>query len=111
MPQFDREEIRQYLEERRVHLIDRNDRVDNDLSHRTQPLSADSGERAAQLENDEALQEIRIVTTREIQAIDAALKRLSLDLHDICSICGDEISAPRLQALPHAVTCAHCATR
>jgi RNA polymerase-binding transcription factor DksA len=111
MQQYNPEQVTKILHARRSQLLDRRQRVDRDLGRRNEPLALDSGDRATQLENDAALQEIGAVAAEEIAAIDVALNRLSLGLYGKCSACGRDIGASRLQALPHAVTCAGCARR
>jgi DnaK suppressor protein len=111
MAQYNPEQVGRFLEARRRQLIERRDRVNHDLARANEPLSSDASDRAIQLENDEALQEIGSVAEDEIAAIDTALQRLALDLYGTCSVCGGEISAARLQALASAVTCADCAAR
>jgi DnaK suppressor protein len=111
MVQYNPEQVGRLLEARRGQLIERRDRINHDLSRANEPLPLDAIDRAVQLENDEALQEIGSVAENEIAAIDTALQRLALDLYGTCSVCGSEISAARLQAVASAVTCADCAVR
>ena len=92
-------------------MLIRRRRVDNDLARRNEPLVADSSDQAIQLENDETLQEIGEAARREIDAIDAALERLSQGLYGICRTCGEEIPAARLLVMPHATTCVDCPSR
>jgi DnaK suppressor protein len=93
---------------RRAELQQRSDRVGQDLARQLEPLSPDSDDRAIQLENDESLQAIGEAATREIADIDVALDRLARGLYGVCRICGDDISAARIAAVPHATTCQHC---
>jgi len=41
--------------------------------------------------------------------IEATLRRLDQGLHGTCAVCGDEIAAERLDALPATHTCVRCA--
>jgi RNA polymerase-binding transcription factor DksA len=73
-------------------------------------LVADFADQAVQVQNDEALAAIGVAASAELLAIDAALHRLQEGLYGICTGCGREIAAMRLQAVPHAVTCGMCAS-
>lgn len=108
MPSNVLEQVRRRLEMQRSDLLVRESRIGRDLAHRNEPLVADSGDRAIQVQNDEPLQGIGAATGEEIQAIDAALERLALGLYGICKHCGKKISPARLEAVPHAITCAGC---
>lgn len=103
-----RDQTAQRLRVRRAELLTRQRRVDNDLARRNEPLVADSSDQAIQLQNDETLQEIGEAARCEIQAIDEALERLGQGLYGICKVCGDDIPAARLRAIPHATTCVDC---
>lgn len=102
------EQVRRRLEAQRAELRVRQSRVDRDLAHRNEPLVADSGDRAIQVQNDEPLQGIGEAAGQEIQAIDEALERLALGLYGVCKHCGQKIPPARLAAVPHAVTCTCC---
>jgi DnaK suppressor protein len=47
----------------------------------------------------------------ELRAIQDALARLKRGEYGECQRCGEEISAARLEALPHATLCIQCQTR
>lgn len=102
------EQVRTRLLSRRAELQQRRQRVAGDLSRQHEPLSADSDDRAIQLENDEPLQAIGEAALQEVADIDVALDRLARGLYGICKTCGKEISAARLAAIPQASTCQHC---
>lgn len=102
------EPIRIRLLARRAELQQRSGRVDKDLARTLEPLSADSDDRAIQLENDESLQAIGQAAVREIIEIDVALDRIARGLYGTCKICGNEISAARLLAVPQASICQRC---
>lgn len=105
------ESTRTRLLARRAELQQRSARVGQDLARQLEPLSPDSGDRAIQLENDESLQAIGAAAEREIADIDVALDRLAHGSYGVCRICGDEISAARIAAVPHASTCQGCGER
>ncbi|HZQ21956.1 MAG TPA: TraR/DksA family transcriptional regulator [Terriglobales bacterium] len=46
--------------------------------------------------------------TRLVKRIDAALKSIDEGSFGVCSICGEEINAKRLKALPWTSTCLSC---
>ena len=93
---------------RRTELRQRWDRVGRDLARQNEPLSADSSDRAIQLENDEPLAAIGNAATQELGEIEAALGRIANGLYGTCEVCGEPIAAARLAAIPQAVTCEHC---
>jgi DnaK suppressor protein len=47
----------------------------------------------------------------ELRALDAAGERLTAGTYGTCLSCGQTITAERLDALPAAATCVHCANR
>ena len=102
------EQTGRQLQARRAELIVRHNRVEHDLARRNEPLVADSTDQAIQLQNDETLQEIGAAALYEIAAIDQALARLSQGLYGTCSVCGEQIPAARLRAMPYATTCIDC---
>ena len=105
------EQIRTRLLARRAELQQRSSRVGQDLSRQLEPLSADSDDRAIQLENDESLQAIGQAAMLELAEIDVALERMALGLYGTCRICGNDISAARLAAVPQASVCQRCGQR
>ncbi|MFN3228204.1 MAG: TraR/DksA family transcriptional regulator, partial [Hyphomicrobiales bacterium] len=71
--------------------------------------SADFEEAASDREGDEMLEELGSVGLMEVRMIEAALKRLDQGTYGTCVSCGEEISAERLEAVPHAPLCKDCA--
>jgi RNA polymerase-binding protein DksA len=45
----------------------------------------------------------------EIEEIDDALRRIAMETYGRCQVCGGQIPAARLEALPTARTCISCA--
>ena len=75
-----------------------------------EPLSADSEERATDLENQDALAGIENSQIHEMQQIEKALKRRIADgTYGVCTQCGADIDSKRLKALPDATRCISCA--
>jgi DnaK suppressor protein len=48
---------------------------------------------------------------RELDEVDAALRRLSAGEYGVCELCEGQIGQPRLRALPWARLCIRCAER
>lgn len=102
------EQIRTRLLARRAELRQRRHRIGLDLSRQHEPLSSDSSDRAIQLENDEPLQAIGHAAVLELEDIDTALERMAHGLYGVCKVCGEQIAAARLAAVPHASNCQSC---
>ena len=100
------EDIAKALRTRLSELRGRLAEIDSELR---KPLSADSEERATDLENQDALEGIEISEIREIQQIGEALKRISEGTYGVCCQCGGDIDPKRLKALPTATRCISCA--
>jgi RNA polymerase-binding protein DksA len=101
--------FRKRLAARREELTARRQRVARDLGRQNEPLAADFGDQATQVQNDEVLEAIGDSASRELGAIDAALERIASGRFGFCTGCGDRIEDARLEAVPYAVKCARCA--
>ena len=86
------------LEQRRRELEAEIGQIDKDLR---QPHSADDEERALETEGDEVLEGLGNAHLKELQEIEAALKRIELGTYGICTTCGEPIDRARLEALPY----------
>ncbi|WP_411035137.1 TraR/DksA family transcriptional regulator [Shinella sp. BYT-45] len=93
---------------RKRELYSRLNRIEKDLETLK---SGDSADRATERENDEVLEEFGTTGLKEIEAIDAALDRISAGTFGLCAKCGEPISAARLAAVPHAALCEECIAR
>ena len=100
------ESIAKVLKARLSELTGRVAEIDSELR---KPLSADSEDRATDLENQEALEGIENSKIHEIHQIQEALKRISEGTYGICAQCGEDIDPKRLKALPTATRCISCA--
>ena len=80
--------------------------IDSELR---KPLSADSEERATDLENQDALEGIKNSEIQEVQQLQAALRRIAEGTYGVCVQCGADIDPKRLEALPIATRCISCA--
>jgi DnaK suppressor protein len=83
-------------------------KISDDLD---QPLPADLGDQAIDLEDDEVLSGIGRANQQEVRLLNDALKRIADGSYGICLKCGDCISPARLDAVPYAVLCRTCAAR
>jgi len=71
---------------------------------------ADSGERAVQAEDDEALEGQAALIAGEIASTRRALDRLADGTYGQCASCGGDIGGGRLEARPEAALCIACAS-
>ena len=106
MPRDMHESIAKVLKARLSELTGRVAEIDSELR---KPLSADSEDRATDLENQEALEAIENSKINEIRKIQEALKRISEGTYGMCAQCGEDIDPKRLKALPTATRCISCA--
>jgi DnaK suppressor protein len=100
------EDIAKVLKTRLFELTGHLAEIDSELR---KPLSADSEERATDLENQDALEGIKNSEIQEIRQIQGALKRIAEGTYGVCVQCGAEIDPKRLKALPIAARCISCA--
>ena len=100
------EEIAKVLKTRLSELTGRLAEIDSELR---KPLSADSEERATDLENQDALEGIKNSEIQEVHQIQGALRRIAEGTYGVCVQCGADIDPKRLEALPIATSCISCA--
>jgi RNA polymerase-binding protein DksA len=100
------ENIAKELKTRLSELTGRLAEIESDLR---KPLSADSEERATDLENQDALEGIKNSEIREVHQIQGALRRIAEGTYGVCVQCGADIDPKRLEALPIATRCISCA--
>ena len=93
----------------REQLLARLQRLDRHLHHRAEPLPADSGERAIELENRELLEGLDDGAVAELQQVEHALARIDTGDYGRCEGCRAAIPVARLELVPFAVRCAACA--
>ena len=105
MPRYD--VVRTQLQERLDQLTRRVGKIGADLR---KPQNRDWQERAVEIENDEVLEGLDSSTLDEVRMIQTALGRIDEGTYGTCSQCGGAIGDPRLEAMPHAVTCVGCAS-
>ena len=81
-----------------------------DIEHELdEPMNDDTGERATEREGDEVLEQLGNAGLVEIRLITAALRRMDKGTYGECMTCGEDISAERLEVVPHAPQCSNCA--
>ena len=100
------EDIAKTLKARLFELTGRIAEIDSELRR---PLSADSEDRATDLENQDALEGIENSEIHEIHQIQEALRRISDGTYGVCAKCGVNIDPKRLKAQPTATRCISCA--
>ena len=100
------EDIAKELKTRLSELTDRLAEIESELR---KPLSADSEERATDLENQDAFEGIKNSEIKEVHQIQGALRRIAEGTYGICVQCGADIDPKRLKALPIATRCTSCA--
>jgi DnaK suppressor protein len=102
------EDIAKSLKTRLSELTGRVAEIDSELR---KPLSADSEERATDLENQDALEGIKNSEIQEIHQIRGALKRIAEGTYGVCVQCGAHIDPRRLKVLPIATSLCMWITR
>ena len=94
------------LRDRLLELTGRMIRIGERLEERP---DADPEERAVEREDDEVLERLGSAAQAEVAMIEAALERIERGTFGQCLTCGEAISAGRLDLVPHAAQCRHCA--
>ena len=97
-----------YLVTRSQNLSQRMLKLSYDGMHRG-GLSADSEDRAIEVENDEVLECIADATHVELAQVRHALDRIEQGVYGHCERCGHLIAEDRQRAHPEVVLCIDCA--
>ena len=71
--------------------------------------AADFAEQAVERQNDEVLNALLVEAEAGMRLVGLARLRLAEGSYGLCQRCGEAISPARLQALPAAEYCLHCA--
>lgn len=101
----DTQQIEARLRERKTELEHRLHNIEGELD---KPRDNDFTEMVTERENDEVLEEIGSTGLDELRQINAALVRISQQRYGICTECGENIPAARLEIIPYASTCTSC---
>lgn len=94
------------ITDRRLELTARMSFVDQELGAHGSP---DWQDNAIEHEEDETLEALGLAAQKELQMLDAALRRIEADEYGFCMVCGAEISPERLDLLPATPFCRSCA--
>ncbi|MCF2515873.1 TraR/DksA family transcriptional regulator [Sphingomonas sp. G124] len=94
------------LEVQLAELEARQARIAEDLA---EPLNADSGEQAVEMEDDASLEGQGALVAKEIASVKRALGRIVDGTYGECVRCGEDIAPARLEARPEAALCIDCA--
>ena len=94
------------LRARKAELTERLERIKANVRRGHE---ADSEERAIEMENEEVVDALGNETRRELQLINAALRRIEDGQFGFCRRCGEVISEKRLMAQPVTDVCIECA--
>jgi DnaK suppressor protein len=100
------EDIAKELKTRLSELTGRLAEIESELR---KPLSADSEERATDLENQDALEGIKNSEIQGSASDSGGAKAHRRRYYGVCVQCGAEIDPKRLKALPIATRCISCA--
>lgn len=98
--------LRVQLETRLEQILGRIGRIEGDL--RRTP-DRDWTEQASLQENDEVLEGLDDLERAEAVTIRKTLRRIESGDYGVCARCGRPIDQKRLDAVPTADTCIHCA--
>jgi len=104
-------QIKEQLMQRLHELESRVTAINDDVSHKKQPLSADWAEQAVERENEEVLEALGNASLDEIQKIKRALQRIERGIYFECDECGDDINLERLKLLGATDRCTRCAEK
>ena len=102
-------DVRKYEKRLRNRLRELNERLEAIEDDLDEPADQDAEERATEREGDEVLENLGNAGLAEIRMIQAALARIEDGTYGICVACGEDISEERLEVVPHAPRCRHCA--
>lgn len=97
--------FKKILNNRRSELVERISHIEDLLDD---PKDPDVEERSVEREEDEVLELQAKSGYEEIQAIDAALKRIENKTYGVCRSCLNAISHERLEAVPYTTLCRNC---
>ena len=106
MAAIDYTPLRKDLEDKKIHLAARLDRIKQNVRRANHP---DSKERAKELEDMEVVDALGNESRRELALIRSAMQRMDEGTYGICKECGEEIGFERLQVQPYADECIDCA--
>ena len=106
MDEKSQERLRQTLQQKRIDLTARLERIQANLQR---GLEADSAERAKQLEDRAVVDALGNDARFELGQIADTLRKMDEGQFGVCSACGSSIEDARLEAYPYASECMECA--
>jgi len=74
-----------------------------------EPVSADFAEQVVELENEDVIVQLDEEAKQELALVNRALRKIEDGSYGVCETCANDISEPRLEALPQATMCIKCA--
>ena len=105
------EDIRRKLTTRRRALLQQVERVEDNLRWLGTNVEPEMEEEGQEENIARLLTRLDDREREELEAIDGALARIAIGEYGRCTECGELIPQGRLEALPTATTCIHCAPR
>lgn len=100
------EGLQQRLEVKRDELTGRLERITANLRR---SKDSDSEERAKQLADSEVVDALGNEAREELRKISVALARMESGQYGLCTDCGSQIAAKRIEVYPYAEECIDCA--
>lgn len=104
-------DIKKNLLDRKELLEARLTAINDDVSHKNEPLSSDWSEQAVERENEEVLEALGNASLEEVSHINRALRRIDEGVYFDCQNCGDKINPERLRLISFTDLCTDCATQ
>lgn len=101
-------ELKKFLTIKQDELSNRLERLKKDNSRDGNPMPADFEEQAVEREGEDVVEEVKRITSSELNDIKIALERLEAGTYGICGECGEQIILARLKAVPMAKYCTDC---
>ena len=98
--------FQQVLTDRLAYLQKSLNKIEHTLD---KPHSKDFEDDATEREGDEVLEHLGNAELVELRQVNDALGRIERGEFGICAACGEDISAERLQVVPHTQKCRKCA--
>ena len=110
MEQSKLDQYKSDLEAKKSELVGRIDALNADKNREHKgAVSADSEDRAQEIENDEVVDGLEDIESKELVQVEGALKRIAEGQYGNCAECGEAIPEARLKAVPYALNCMACA--
>lgn len=89
-------------------LVKSIDLLFKDKSRHGNALTQDLDDQSVAIENDQVIDDLDELKTRELKSVDHALSRIKAGSYEVCEICNEKIDPKRLKALPFTNKCYSC---